>query len=55
VRAFWLDGRETAGGEGHAGHGAGAMTLRTLGWEAPVRQAELLDGGCATAAAPPRR
>jgi peroxiredoxin len=28
VRAFWLDGREMAGG-GHGGHGSGPMTLRT--------------------------
>ena len=44
VRAFWLDGRETASGAGHAGHhgGGGAMTLRTATVGA-LAAGELLD------------
>ncbi|MBI4509429.1 MAG: TlpA family protein disulfide reductase [Deltaproteobacteria bacterium] len=42
VRAFWLDGRETAGEDGH--EGTGAMTLRTaLVGEDGVMAGELLD------------
>lgn len=58
VRAFWLDGRETAGAEGHAGHdghGAGAMTLRTARIGRSVQQGERIDGRvcdcCGTSAA----
>jgi peroxiredoxin len=43
VRAFWLDGRETAGAEGHEGHGAGAMTLRTAVLGTSLTGAEVLD------------
>jgi len=44
VRAFWLDGRETASASGHAGHhgGRGAMTLRTAAVGA-LAAGELLD------------
>jgi peroxiredoxin len=55
VRAFWLDGRETAGAEGHEGHGAGAMTLRTAVLGKRLAGAEVLDKRvcdcCGTAAA----
>jgi thiol-disulfide isomerase/thioredoxin len=43
VRAFWLDGRETAGAEGHDSHGAGAMTLRTAVLGKSLGSGELLD------------
>jgi peroxiredoxin len=43
VRAFWLDGRETAGAEGHEGHGKGAMTLRTAVLGGSLGSGELLD------------
>jgi thiol-disulfide isomerase/thioredoxin len=43
VRAFWLDGRETAGAEGHEGHGAGSMTLRTAVLGDTLGSGELLD------------
>ncbi|HEX8819681.1 MAG TPA: redoxin domain-containing protein [Archangium sp.] len=43
VRAFWLDGRETASASGHDGHHArGAMTLRTAAVGA-LEAGELLD------------
>jgi thiol-disulfide isomerase/thioredoxin len=55
VRAFWLDGRETAGAEGHDSHGAGAMTLRTAVLGKSLGNGELLDKRvcdcCGTAAA----
>jgi peroxiredoxin len=55
VRAFWLDGRETAGAEGHEGHGAGAMTLRTAVLGSTLTGGELLDNRvcdcCGTSAA----
>jgi hypothetical protein len=55
VRAFWLDGRETAGAEGHDSHGAGAMTLRTAVLGKSLGGGELLDGRvcdcCGTSAA----
>jgi peroxiredoxin len=55
VRAFWLDGRETAGHEGHEGHGAGAMTLRTAVLGGTLGKGELLDARvcdcCGTSAA----
>jgi peroxiredoxin len=55
VRAIWLDGRETAGAEGHEAHGAGAMTLRTAVLGKALAGGELLDGRvcdcCGTAAA----
>jgi thiol-disulfide isomerase/thioredoxin len=55
VRAFWLDGRETAGAEGHEGHGAGAMTLRTAVLGKSLTGGELLDNRvcdcCGTSAA----
>jgi peroxiredoxin len=55
VRAFWLDGRETAGSEGHDSHGAGAMTLRTAVLGKSLGGGELLDGRvcdcCGTSAA----
>jgi peroxiredoxin len=55
VRAIWLDGRETAGAEGHEDHGAGAMTLRTAVLGKALAGGELLDGRvcdcCGTAAA----
>lgn len=56
VRAFWLDGRMTAAEAGDAGHGAGAMTLRTaLVTRDGVSAGELLDERvcdcCGTAAA----
>jgi peroxiredoxin len=55
VRAFWLDGRETAGAEGHEHHGAGAMTLRTAVLGMALAGGELLDARvcdcCGTAAA----
>ncbi len=44
VRAFWLDGRETADGHGHESHGAGAMTLRTAVLGKSLRGGEVLDG-----------
>jgi peroxiredoxin len=43
VRAFWLDGRETADAEGHEAHGKGAMTLRTAVLGASLGNGELLD------------
>jgi peroxiredoxin len=43
VRAFWLDGRETAGAQGHEHHGAGAMTLRTTALGKALEKGELLD------------
>ncbi|HEX8704685.1 MAG TPA: sialidase family protein, partial [Myxococcaceae bacterium] len=55
VRAFWLDGRETAGAEGHEDHGAGAMTLRTAVLGKGLTGAEVLDSRvcdcCGTSAA----
>lgn len=55
VRAFWLDGRETAGAEGHEDHGAGAMTLRTTVLGKGLTGGELLDNRvcdcCGTSAA----
>jgi thiol-disulfide isomerase/thioredoxin len=56
VRAFWLDGREMAGGDhGHGGHGAGAMTLRTALIGEAVTAGEIVDARvcdcCGTAAA----
>ncbi|MDY7227960.1 redoxin domain-containing protein [Hyalangium rubrum] len=55
VRAFWLDGRDTAGAEGHEGHGAGAMTLRTAVLGKSLGAGERLDGRvcdcCGTSAA----
>jgi peroxiredoxin len=55
VRAIWLDGRETAGAEGHEGHGAGAMTLRTAVLGKALARGELLDSRvcdcCGTSAA----
>jgi peroxiredoxin len=55
VRAIWLDGRETAGAEGHEGHGAGAMTLRTAVLGKALARGELLDARvcdcCGTSAA----
>lgn len=58
VRALWLDGRETAGAQGHARHaehGGGAMTLRTAVLGKTLARGELLDGRvcdcCGTAAA----
>lgn len=58
VRAIWLDGRETVGASGHAGHsehGGGAMTLRTAVLGKALARGELLDGRvcdcCGTAAA----
>jgi peroxiredoxin len=55
VRAIWLDGRETAGAEGHESHGAGAMTLRTAVLGRALAGGELLDGRvcdcCGTAVA----
>lgn len=54
VRAFWLDGRETASAHGHDGHGRGAMTLRTAAVGA-LEAGELLDARvcdcCGTSAA----
>ncbi len=54
VRAFWLDGRETASAQGHEGHGRGAMTLRTASVGA-LEAGELLDARvcdcCGTSAA----
>jgi len=56
--AAWLDGRETGGGGGHEGHGAGgAMTLRyaAIGRDGATRAEALLDARvcdcCQTAAA----
>jgi len=55
VRAFWLDGREMAGHEGHEGHGAGAMTLRTAVLGKSLTGAEVIDSRvcdcCGTSAA----
>ncbi len=42
VRAFWLDGRETAGGD-HGGHGSGPMTLRTALVGETVTGGEVVD------------
>jgi hypothetical protein len=42
VRAFWLDGRAISG-EGHAGHGAGDMTLRTALVDTKVGSSTVLD------------
>jgi len=60
VRAFWLDGRETATTEAEPKHGAGAMTLRTavvIG--DTVSDGEVVDGRvcdcCGTSAAVTRR
>jgi thiol-disulfide isomerase/thioredoxin len=45
VRAFWLDGRDMAGGghDGHDGHGGGAMTLRTARVSGRISDGERLD------------
>jgi hypothetical protein len=42
LRAFWLDGREMTG-EGHSGHGAGNMTLRTTMLTDTIGEGEVLD------------
>lgn len=45
IGAVWLDGRNMTSGEGHDGHGAGGMTLRTavIDPEGRVLEGELLD------------